>query len=223
MPTNVQHHSTCTFSTLLQLKGDHAAAFEAVKHAVTLRCVCASVCAQVCVRARVRSYVRACVCGQSRHHAHAAALRTSRAQCKHLTSPHASASHPRCSPSVPQLYNNLCVLFRNMKKFDDARKAASQCLAALPHYAPALNNIALLQITVGQLMDADGNLRAAAEADPGLVCAQSNAGNLQVRCMYRPFHLLPPHCEPPPSSLPLQKLRQRELQRIHNLGGVNFG
>ena len=81
---------------------------------------------------------------------------------------------------MPQLYNNLCVLFRNMKKFDDSRKAALQCLAALPRYAPALNNLALLQVTVGQLTDADGNLRASMDADQALTCAQSNAASLQV-------------------------------------------
>jgi hypothetical protein len=86
---------------------------------------------------------------------------------------------------VPQLYNNLCVLFRNMKKFDDSRKAALQCLAALPRYAPALNNLALLQVTVGQLTDADGNLRASMDADQALTCAQSNAASLQV--LFRTF------------------------------------
>lgn len=81
---------------------------------------------------------------------------------------------------MPQLYNNLCVLFRNMKKFDDSRKAALQCLAALPRYAPALNNLALLQVTLGQLTEADGNLRASIDADQALACAQSNAASLQV-------------------------------------------
>ncbi len=81
---------------------------------------------------------------------------------------------------MPQLYNNLCVLFRNMKKFDDSRKAALQCLAALPRYAPALNNLALLQVTLGQLTDADGNLRASMDADQALMCAQSNVASLQV-------------------------------------------
>jgi hypothetical protein len=70
-----------------------------------------------------------------------------------------------------------------MKKFDDSRKAAAQCLAALPNYAPALNNLALLQITLGQLTDADGNLRASMEADAGLTCTQSNAASLQVRAL----------------------------------------
>jgi hypothetical protein len=70
-----------------------------------------------------------------------------------------------------------------MKKFDDSRKAAAQCLAALPQYAPALNNLALLQITLGQLIDADSNLTASAQADAGLTCAQSNAASLQARCI----------------------------------------
>jgi hypothetical protein len=72
-----------------------------------------------------------------------------------------------------------------MKKFDDSRKAALQCLAALPRYAPALNNLALLQVTVGQLTDADGNLRASMDADQALTCAQSNAASLQV--LFRTF------------------------------------
>ena len=134
-------------SIVLQLKGDHAEAFEAVKEAITLR------------------YTRCCLLV---HAAHQTTIR--------LT--------PACrSPSVPQLYNNLCVLFRNMKKFDDSRKAAAQCLAALPNYAPALNNLALLQITLGQLTDADGNLRASMEADAGLTFTQSNAASLQVRAL----------------------------------------
>jgi hypothetical protein len=68
-----------------------------------------------------------------------------------------------------------------MKKFDDSRKAAAQCLAALPNYAPALNNLALLQFTLGQLTDAGDSLAAAAAADAGLTCAQTNAASLQVR------------------------------------------
>jgi hypothetical protein len=146
----------------------------------------------------------------------------------------------QCSPSVPQLYNNLCVLFRNMKKFDDSRKAAAQCLAALPQYAPALNNLALLQVTLGQLTDADDNLRAAMEADHGLSCAQSNAASLQVlrraasRSRAAFERALVGQCSRPSCcvltcsvvsaarSRPfpcLQKLRQGELQRIQNLGG----
>ena len=70
-----------------------------------------------------------------------------------------------------------------MKKFEDARKAAAQCLAALPHYAPALNNLALVQVTLGQLTDAEDNFKAASEADSALTCAQSNAASLQVRLL----------------------------------------
>ncbi len=128
-----------------------------------------------------------------------------------------------------------------MKKFDDSRKAALQCLAALPRYAPALNNLALLQVTLGQLTDADGNLRASIDADQALACAQSNAASLQVLfqnisycvvcpvfrffggglCFFRlalsHFHVFRMFI------LPLQKLRQRELLRIQSLGGeVNF-
>lgn len=121
------------------------------------------------------------------NHVHIHGIRTWRASSS-LISFLISFSSMRCSPSVPQLYNNLCVLFRNMKKFDDSRKAATQCLAALPHYAPALNNLALLQVTLGQLMDADDNLRAAIDADHGLSCAQSNAMSLQV--LMQPLRIL---------------------------------
>jgi hypothetical protein len=133
-----------------------------------------------------------------------------------------------------------------MKKFDDSRKAAAQCLAALPNYAPALNNLALLQITLGQLTDADGNLRASMEADAGLTCAQSNAASLQVRCCALFGALFGAlvwsgaracdacagnaavcKCSPHAPSLlvaPMQSLRQHELRRIQNLGSgaVNF-
>ncbi len=83
------------------------------------------------------------------------------------------------SPSTPQLYNNLGVLFRNLKKFEDSRKAIRQCLASLPTYAPALNNLALLDITVSQLSDAEARLREASECDPTMACLSSNISKLQ--------------------------------------------
>jgi hypothetical protein len=40
-----------------------------------------------------------------------------------------------------------------------------------------------VQVTLGQLTDAEDNFKAASEADSALTCAQSNAASLQVRLL----------------------------------------
>ncbi|KAJ7525305.1 hypothetical protein O6H91_17G044900 [Diphasiastrum complanatum] len=72
------------------------------------------------------------------------------------------------------IFSNLGNLYRQQRRFIDARAAFARALELCPDYAPALNNLGLLLIAEGQWDEAISTFDHALVADPYLDAAKSN-------------------------------------------------